>query len=277
MLGRSAAESRRRAECDKRVAHSRVVNVELWWRMAYRQKVASTFRTVPLYRERWALSGRTDPVVVPGRHGVHSGAIQKGEALRRLVDLVPLAGGTALVETLRGLGPALAARSSFRGKGFVAVLDKSDVLPSIDLPRGVTGCVLDLAAGPAESAWHALTVALRRDLTVIAVGADKQLAKLVAELPSELAVRLDVVPNRTLDELDSGPHGLLHDSLLGYLGTLRQCGRWHLDWRRVYARETDAGLAVTVLRQRSPCFVDVLVGSATLGRCPRHGTPVVLP
>lgn len=277
MLGRSAAESRRQARWDKRVAHSPLVNVEPWWRITYRQKVAAAFRTVPLYREEWALSGRTDPVVVPGRHGVHSGAIQKADALRRLVDLVPLAGGTALVETLRGLGPALAARSSFRGKGFVTVLDKPDVLPPSDLPRGVTGCVLDLAAGPTESAWHALTVALRRDVPVIAVGAEKQLAALAAELPPELAFRLDLVPNRTLDELDSGPHGLLHDSLLGYLGALRQCGRWHLDWRRVYARETDAGLAVTVLGQRSPCLVDILVGTATLGRCPRHGTPVVLP
>ncbi|MGB3442095.1 MAG: hypothetical protein WBA97_25390 [Actinophytocola sp.] len=253
------------------------MNVELWWRAVYQRRVASAFRTVPLYRERWALSGRTDPVVVPGRHGVHSGAIQKDEALRRLVDLVPLAGGTATVETLRGLGSALAARSDFRGKGFVTVLDKSDVLPPNDLPRGVTGCVLDVVEGPTESAWRALTVALGRDVPVVAVGGDKQLAGLVAELPEELAVRLDVVPNRTLAELDGGPAGLLHDSLLGYLGTLRQCGRWHLDWRRVYARETDAGLAVTLLGQRSPCLVDILVGPAVLARCPRHGTPVVLP
>ena len=277
MLERSAAETGSRAFADKRVAHSRLVNVELWWRMAYRRKVASVFRTVPLYREEWALSGRTDPVVVPGRTGVHSGAIQKDEALRRLVDLVPLAGGTALGETLRGLGPALEARFSFGGKGFVTVLDKTGVLPPHDLPRGVTGCVLDLSAGPTESAWRALTVALGRDMPVIAVGTDKELAALVAELPEERAIRLDAVPRRTVDELDAGPYGVLHDSLLGYLGALRQCGRWHLDWRRVYARETDAGLAVTLLAQRSPCLVDILVGQATLGRCPRHGTPVVLP
>lgn len=257
------------------MAHSRLVNVELWWRMAYRRKVASAFRTVPLYRERWALSGRTDPVVVPGRSGVHSGAIQKAEALRRMVDLVPLGGGAALVETLRGLGPALASRFPFRGTGFVAVLDKAGVLPPSDLPRGVTGCVLGLESS--ESAWRALTVALGRDMPVLAVGTDKDLAALVAELPEELAVRLDAVPNRTVEELDSGPYGLVHDSLLGYLGALRQCGRWHLDWRRVYARETDAGLAVTLLAQRSPSLVDILVGTASLGRCPRHGTPVVLP
>jgi hypothetical protein len=275
VLERSAAESSPRDGGGKQVAHSRLVNVEPWWRLAYRRKVASAFRTVPLYRERWALSGRTDPVVAPGRSGVHSGAIQKAEALRRLVDLVPLRGGTTLVDSLRGLGPALSAGFALRGGGFVAVLDKADVLPPSDLPRGVTGCVLDL--GSSESAWRALTVALGRDKPVFAVGADKELAALVAELPEELAIRLDAVPRREVDELDSGPYGLLHDSLLGYLGALRQCGRWHLDWRRVYARETDAGLAVTLLAQRSPCLVDILVGPATLGRCPRHRTPVVLP
>ncbi|MFC4852542.1 hypothetical protein [Actinophytocola glycyrrhizae] len=194
-----------------------------------------------------------------------------------MADLVPLAGGTATVQLLRGLGPALSARFSLPDGAFVAVLDKADVLPPTDLPRGVTGCVLDLATGPTESAWRALTVALGRDAPVLAVGDDKRLAELVAELPEELAVRLDVVPRRTITELDGGPYGLLHDPLLGFLGTLRQCGRWHLDWPRVYARETDAGLAVTVLGQRSPCLVDIVAGPATLGRCPRHGTPVVLP
>ncbi len=259
------------------MAHSRAVNVDPWWRIAYRQKVASVFRTVPLYRERWALSGRTDPVVVPGRTGVHSGAVKKEDALRRLTDLVPLSGGTAAPDPQRGLGSALSARFSFRGGGLVVVLDKTDVLPPSDLPRGVTGCVLDLPSGPAESAWLALTVALRRGVRVIAVGGDKQLAELAEELPDDLAVRLDAVPVRTLRELDAGPYGLLHDSLLGYVGGLQQCGRWHLDWRRVYARETDAGIAMTVLSQRSPALVDILAGPGTLGRCPRHGTPVVLP
>jgi hypothetical protein len=66
--------------------------------------------------------------------------------------------------------------------------------------------------------------------------------------------------------------------MLGYLGAFGECGRWHLDWPRVYARETDAGLAFTLLRQDSPRFVDVLVGAGVRGRvrpCPRHGTPVV--
>ncbi len=250
------------------MAHFRPVNIGLWWRLAYRKTVTTAFRTVPLYRERWALSGRTDPVVVPGRDGVHGGAIGKDEALGRLVDLVPLSGGSATPDPLRGLGPALAARYPRRHRGLVVVLDKTDILPPSDLPRGVTGCVLDLSTGPAESAWLALTVALRRGVPVVAVGSDKRLAALAAELPEELAVRLDVVPNRALDELDNGPFGLIRDSLTGYLGTLLECGRWHLDWRRVYARETDAGLAVTVLNGGSPVLVDILVGPGRIARCP---------
>jgi hypothetical protein len=239
--------------------------------------VNSSFRTVPLYREQWALIGRTDPEMVPGRPGVHSGAIQLADAVRRLADTVPLSGGTSRVEPARGLGPVLAARGSFAGTGIAIILDKADVLPPADLPKGVVGCVADPSA-LSESTWLTVTNALRRGVTVVAVGTDKQVAELTAALPDDLAARLDLVPRRTVHELDSGPHGVLHDPALGYLGVLRQCGRWHLDWPRVYARETDAGLAFTLLRQHSPRFVDLLTGGgATLGRCPRHGTPVVLP
>lgn len=136
------------------------------WRADYLRVVRSTFRTVPFYRERWALDGRTDPVVVPGRTGTDGGAVPIAEAVRRAADLVPLPGG-------------------------------SDAKPA-----------------------------------------------------------------------------------LGVLGGPRSCGHWHLDWRRVYARETPAGLAFTLLRQRSPRLVDIIpaepVGSR-LGVCPRHGTPVVEP
>jgi hypothetical protein len=84
---------------------------------------------------------------------------------------------------------------------------------------------------------------------------------------------------RTLDRLDGG-EGVIHDRMLGYLGARGACGHWHLDWPRVYVRETGAGLAVTLLRQDSPRLVDVLAGGGVPGRvapCPRHRTPVVLP
>jgi hypothetical protein len=139
------------------------------WRAAYLRQVRSAFRTVPLYRERWALDGRTDPVLVPGRTGTNGGAIEAKEAWRRAADLVPLSGGRV----------------------------------------------------------H---------------GGDD-----------------------------------LRERLLGGLTERRSCGWSHVDWRRVYVRATDAGLAVTLLWQRSPRLVDLLVGvDGRVGTCPRHGTPVVI-
>ncbi len=134
------------------------------WRASYLRLVDSSFRTVPFYRERWALDGRTDPVVVPGKTGSNGGAIRPEEALRRVADLVPLAGGSREV-----------------------------------------GALLDLSA----------------------------------------------------------------------LGEERSCERWHVDWTRVYVRETPVGLAFSLLRQRSPRLVDIVLTPGTLRLCPRHGTPVV--
>jgi hypothetical protein len=252
------------------------------WLAAYWRVVASSFRTVPLYRERWALSGRTDPVVVPGRTGVHGGAIPAEEALRRLADLVPLAGGDQHVDPMRGLGPVLASSHPLPAGALVAVLAPAGPRPPSDLPARVRGCVVDLDLLASQQAFPAiieLSNTLRRAGKVLATGEDKALAQLHAALPDELAARLDIVPMRELDGLDTGPGGLLHDPALGFLGALRHCGRWHLDWPRVYARPTSGGLAFTLLRQRSPRMVDILLAGGVAGAvapCPRHGTPVVV-
>jgi hypothetical protein len=248
------------------------------WRSAYRRVVRSSFATVPFYRHRWALGGRTEPELVPGRTGVNGGAVLPADMDSAMVDLVPLAGGDRDVDPNRGLGSVLGPISS---GSLVAVLDGAGTDPPADLPRGVRGCVLDpdaVAADGASTAFAELTATLTRGADVLAVGSDKDLARLVGVLPADLALRLGRRPVRELDQLDGGPYGLLHDRMLGYLGAFGECGRWHLDWLRVYARETDAGLAFTLLRQDSPRFVDVLVGAGVRGRvrpCPRHGTPVV--
>jgi hypothetical protein len=169
------------------------------WRAAYRRVVHTSFATVAHYRYLWAVEGRTDPVLVPGRTGVHGGAIRPDDVERALGELVPLSGGRSHVDTERGHDSVLAM-------------------------VGVRG------------------------------------------------------PARELARLDGCSDGLIHDRMLGYLGAFGACGHWHLDWKRVYARETDAGLAFTLLRQHSPRLVDVLVGGGVPGRvarCPRHGTPVV--
>ncbi|MFC7617125.1 hypothetical protein ACFQV2_30585 [Actinokineospora soli] len=87
------------------------------------------------------------------------------------------------------------------------------------------------------------------------------------------------VPLRAPEDLAApvGPLALLAHPLLGVLGGLAGCGRWHLDHARVHLRSTTAGAAYTLLRQRSPSLVDVLAGDGRPGWCPRHGTPVVEP
>ncbi|HET6288146.1 MAG TPA: hypothetical protein VFG15_15535 [Amycolatopsis sp.] len=238
----------------------------------------SAFATVPFYRERWALDGRRDPVLVPGRTGTDSGAAPLAEAVHKIVDLVPLAGGTHRIEPNRGLGPVLRKARSVTGGALVVVLGDDGTRPAVDLPRGVRGCVVDPDV-PRPGVLTELSAALRRGQRVLAIGDDKQLAVFTAALPENRAYRVESVPRRELDALDTGPYGVLHDPALGYLGAIEECGRWHLDWPRVYARPTTGGLAFTLLRQHSPRFVDVLPAGGVRGEiapCPRHGTPVVL-
>lgn len=254
------------------------VGVNAAWRAAYRRSVRSAFATVPFYRERWALDGRTDPVLVPGRTGTDSGAAPLAEAVHKIVDLVPLAGGTQRIEPSRGLGPVLRKARSVSGDALVVVLGGDGVRPPSDLPRGVRCCVVDPDV-PAPGVLAEVSSALRRGRRVLAVGDDKQLTVFAAALPEDRAYRVESVPRRELDTMDSGPYGVLHDPVLGYLGAIEECGRWHLDWPRVYARPTTGGLAFTLLRQDSPRFVDVLPAGGVRGEiapCPRHGTPVVL-
>lgn len=257
--------------------------VDRRWQAAYQRVVLSSFRTVPLYRERWALSGRTDPVVVAGRTGAHGGAIQADEALRRQTDLVPLAGGEHQLDPHRGLGAVLAGSHAVPRGTVVAVLDPASPRPPADLPTSARGQVLDprwlVADQPAAPELMELISVLRRDGTVVAVGSDADLSALATLLPDEAAPRLKVAPVRRVDGLVSTPGGLLHDPMLGYLGSFQRCGRWHVDWRSVYVRSTTAGLAFTLLRQRSPRLVDILVGGGVTGSvetCPTHGTPVVV-
>lgn len=248
------------------------------WRAAYLRAVRSAFATVPFYRERWALDGREDPVLVPGRTGTDGGAVPLAEALHQLVDLVPLAGGPQWADPGRGLGRVLrTARPPGRG-GVVVLFGPDGLRPPADLPRGVRGCVADPDA-PAAPVLAELTSVLRRGHRVLAVGDDKAITTFTAAVPDELAHRVEAVPHRELDSLDAGPYGVLHDPALGYLGAFAGCGRWHLDWPHVYARPTSGGLAFTLLRQGSPRFVDVIPAGGVRGEiapCPRHGTPVVL-
>ncbi|WP_253888211.1 hypothetical protein [Actinokineospora diospyrosa] len=216
------------------------------WRALYRQVVRSSFATVPFYRELWAVDGRTEPVVVSGRTGAHGGAVPAAAVSGRLPDLVPLAGGSAEVDPLRGLEMVL--------HQCARVTPDTVIIGAVPPhhPRG-----LALESTPDEP---------RGDL--LAVGTPAQLAGVAAGIPR--------VPLVTPGE--RGTEGLLVDDLLGVLGGVRDCGNWHLDWPRVYARETPLGLAFTLLLQRSPRLVDIVPAGGAEGRvdrCPQHRTPVI--
>src|SRR4051794_7999329 len=139
------------------------------WRAAYLRAVRSAFATVPFYRERWALDGREDPVLVPGRTGTDGGAAPLAEALHQVVDLVPLAGGTQRTEPGRGLGRVLrTARKPGRGS-LVVLLGPDGLRPPPDLPTGVRGCVTDPDT-PSAAVLGEVTAVLRRGHRVLAVG-----------------------------------------------------------------------------------------------------------
>ncbi|MFC7617124.1 hypothetical protein ACFQV2_30580 [Actinokineospora soli] len=89
----------------------------------------ASFATVPFYRELWALGGRTDPVLVPGRTGVDGGAVRPSALTGRVGDLVPLAGGSAEIDPLRGLGSVLGAHVPLRAGALVVVVDPATPRP----------------------------------------------------------------------------------------------------------------------------------------------------
>ncbi|RLK54307.1 hypothetical protein CLV68_5857 [Actinokineospora cianjurensis] len=215
------------------------------WRALYRQVVRSSFATVPFYRERWALHGRTDPVVVAGRTGDYDGAVPVADLAGRLPDLVPLAGGSATPDPLRGLEIVLHQCARISPDTLII-----GAAPEYH-PRAVA-----FESTPDEPRGH-----------VLAVGTPGQLAGVGRDIPR--------VPLVTLAE--RGTEGVLVDDLLGVLGGVRDCGNWHIDWPRVYARETPLGLAFTLLLQRSPRLVDIVPAGASgrIARCPRHRTPVI--
>jgi hypothetical protein len=77
---------------------------------------------------------------------------------------------------------------------------------------------------------------------------------------------------------DGGPV-VVYDGLLGYLGGIHPaCGRVHLSWRRYWARNSEAGVALTGLSSCRPRLVDVVPrwGAGWRARlCPTHGSPVL--
>jgi hypothetical protein len=72
---------------------------------------------------------------------------------------------------------------------------------------------------------------------------------------------------------------LLYEPPLGYLGGRDpNCGHFHLDSPRVFARERNGLLTLSFPRSRRPTLLDIVPtggDTVTAGRCPHHGVPVL--
>lgn len=112
------------------------------------------------------------------------------------------------------------------------------------------------------------------------VGGPDELADLPEQPVLRPVVRIPVgaLAGPTDDPVGSGP-AVLHEPRLGYLGArVPGCGRWHLDWRRVHARDRDGRLTLSRLDQRRPTLLELVVPEAervTVDHCPVHRTPVL--
>jgi hypothetical protein len=236
--------------------------------------IRQVFRTVPFYRERWALVSR-DPVLAD-------------EVQRRRHDLVPLAGGAFAVNPYRGLGPVVSLTGRLSAGALLAVV--TDLPPIGPVPglaaRTRLRCLppAGFPANPFDRRFIRTAELISRLASgerVAVLGPEIELDRLVdvasaAATPSLLPLysAREQVPAHTQ------PGAVLRDWLLGYLGAFCDCGRWHLDWRRVYAADTEHGVAFTILPQASPRLVDVLLAPGLrmrVERCAEHGTPVLAP
>lgn len=132
---------------------------------------------------------------------------------------------------------------------------------------------------------HACTVADRSGGLV--VGAPAELTELVGTDLARLrpvhrlrvADFVHMAPGQETDP-DAAP-AVLYEPMLGYLGArVLGCGAFHIDRPRVYARTRGQVVSFSLPGSRRPTLLDIVPPGAdlvTLGRCPRHGAPVLLP
>lgn len=257
---------------------------ERWWEAARRRAVRRAFRTVPLYREQWAVAG--GPLEEPAPVPLEGLAPQ-------LYRLCPLGRAwTPSREPPLWTGRPEGLRRALRDAG---VLDRR--LPVLEVrpalvdwrslspvgPRYATVLAPDADTGGRRSEppdAPALELARRAGRAVL-VGSPGEAAAVHGRLAGVSDVRVvhrlgpaEAVVAR------SGPV-VVAVPLLGYLGALvPRCGSVHVDWRRWHVVAGGGGLSVTALAQRRPAIVSVVVPTAApvaVGRCPRHGVPTLAP
>lgn len=256
----------------------------------YRRAVRRAFARVTFYREQCAAAGRllTEPVPTPA-----------AELPQPPHTLCPIARPWSAqrepslwTPTLRPLARALRMAGCRRGLPVLEV--REALLDHARLPR-----LQLLRAGPAyrvllSPSAVVASAARRRELNrdalavVEAAGggwvvgdpdelagapeAAGELLRPVPRLPVGAAARAAAA------EMAGGP-AVLYEPMLGYLGArVPACGSLHLDHRRVHARVREGTLTLSLPGSRRPTLLDIVPPGADavrLGRCGRHGTPVL--
>jgi hypothetical protein len=130
----------------------------------------------------------------------------------------------------------------------------------------------------AELNQAALQVVERAGIGWLVGGPDE-----LAALAGAAGERLRPVHRVPVAAVASGPTegkpALLYEPMLGYLGALvPQCRQFHLDTPRVYARERDGTLTISLPRSRRPTLLEIVppgAGAVVVSRCGRDGLPVL--
>lgn len=122
---------------------------------------------------------------------------------------------------------------------------------------------------PAGAGWLVGGPAELAALPELGAGRGSELLRPVHRVPVAAAAT---------DPAGGGPT-LLYEPMLGYLGALvPECRRVHLDTARVYARDRDGAVTLSLTRSRRPTLLDIVPPGAervTVGRCDRHRTPIL--
>jgi hypothetical protein len=242
---------------------------------AYRRAVRRAFATVPFYREQWARAGRVlaEPEPTPAGelpdppHALCP--FRRPWAPQREPSLwTPAPGALARALWLAGCRagvPVLEVRHALldrAGRGHRVLLGPDAVVASPARRRELNAAAL-AGAGPAWVVGHPGELD-ELDLP----GGLRRVHRLPVAAAAGAAAGVPVVPV------------VLHDRALGYLGALvPACGELHLD-RRVFARDRGGVVALSLPHARRPTLLDIVPpgGDAVrLGRCSRHGTPVLRP
>lgn len=256
----------------------------------YRRSVRRAFATVTYYREQCAAAGQllAEPVPTPGDalpqppHTLCPFARPwSAEAEPSLWTPAPQPLARSLwLAGCRDRLPVLEVRE--------ALLDRTRLPRRFALRRSVAYRVLLSPTAVVISESH--RIGLNRAAYAVAEAAG---GGWLVGGPAELSVGITAAESAPLLPVQRLPVAaaagtepvevptLLFEPALGYLGAVRpECGRFHLDPARVFARDRDGRVTLSLLQSRRPTLLDIVPPGAdrvALGRCDRHGTATLQP